>query len=77
MAGKVPKVVKCTIEAAEYAKIESLAKRMGVSPTKMASMLLQVGLEDNEMTIRAVTFIANKVRSVAESLSREQRKPAR
>jgi hypothetical protein len=72
-----PVVVKCTIEAAEFEKIKDLAARMGHSPTRMASMLLQAGLEDNELTIKAVTFIVKKMRAAAETVTGKNRKPAR
>ena len=77
MAAKDPMVVKCTIKAAEYEKIKTLAGRMGMSATRMASMLLQAGLEDNELTIRAVAFVADKMKAAVASISRQERKRVR
>jgi predicted transcriptional regulator len=50
------------------AKIEELADRMGASQSKMATMLLEEGLADNEWIIRFVT--SKVVKGLRESLGR-------
>lgn len=49
--------VRITVTVDEVAadKITELAKRMGASQSKMASMLLEAGLENEEWIIKVVT----------------------
>lgn len=47
--------VNCTVSEADWTTIQELAKRMEVSPTRMASLLLRAGLQDNETVIRIVS----------------------
>ena len=68
--------VNCTVSAADLKKIEELAKRMEVSPTRMASLLLRAGLQDNETIIRIVTTdTAKRVKDGLEALMAKARKP--
>lgn len=59
--------MNCSVSAADLRKIEELAKRMEVSPTRMASMLLRAGLQDNETIIRIVT--SDTVKRVTDGLA--------
>ena len=47
--------ITVTVDQATASKINELAGRMNASPSKMASWLLEAGLEDNERVIRIVT----------------------
>lgn len=59
------------------AKIDELSKRMNASHSKMASWLLEAGLEDNEFMIKLVTakYIKPLTKGLAE-LGRRKGKPA-
>lgn len=65
--------MNCTVSAADLKKIEELAKRLEVSPTRMASMLLRAGLQDNETIIRIVT--SDTVKRVQDGLAALVPKP--
>ena len=47
--------ITVTVDREAAAKIDELAARLNASQSRMASMLLQSGLEDNEWIIRLVT----------------------
>jgi len=47
--------ITVTIDRHSAEKIGELSQRMNASQSKMASMLLEAGLEDNEAIIRFVT----------------------
>ncbi len=47
--------ITVTIDRRLAEKVTELAQRMNASQSKMASMLLEAGLEDNEAIIRLVT----------------------
>jgi hypothetical protein len=76
---------KCTVSREAAEKIEGLAERMGLSPTRMASELLQAGLEDHEWIIRVVssaagrraTEVAKSIEEAVRALAQQKRKPAR
>jgi predicted transcriptional regulator len=83
MAEDVERAFKCTVPSDVAARIEELAERMGMSSTRMASLLLEAGLEDEEFIIRAVSSVAGKraialSKAIAEavrSLGSKKRKP--
>jgi hypothetical protein len=47
--------ITVTIDRRSAEKVAELAQRMNASQSKMASMLLEAGLEDHEWIIRLVT----------------------
>lgn len=65
-----------TIDKQIYQKIGELAERLGVSQAKMASMLLEAGVQDNEWVIRMVTSrVADGLRDVFGMTRPGKRKP--
>lgn len=67
--------LNCTITAAELRKIEELAKRLEVSPSRLGSMLLKAGLQDNETIIRLMTSdFAKRVQDGLAALAPKPRK---
>jgi len=67
--------ITVTVDSETAAKISELAERMNASQSKMASWLLEAGLEDNERIIRIVTSRVTK--GLRESLSRVGRSKKR
>jgi hypothetical protein len=47
--------VTVSLKPESWAKIQELAKRMKTNESRLAAMLLEAGLEDNEWMIRIVT----------------------
>ena len=47
--------VQVPLSAATVAKVDELAELMNVGRGRMAAMLLEVGIEDNDWIIRAMT----------------------
>ena len=65
-----------TIDKTHYRTIGELAERMGVSQAKMAALLLEAGVQDNEWVIRMVTSrVANGLREVFGASRSSKRKP--
>ena len=60
--------ITVSIDKKSAAKIAELAERMNASQSKMASWLLEAGLEDNERIIRIVTSRITK--GLAEALKK-------
>lgn len=57
--------VTVTIDKKAYDKIGELADRMNTSQARMASWLLEAGIEDNEWAIRMITSrVADGLREV-------------
>lgn len=58
--------ITVTVDRASADKIQELAGRMNTSHSRMASMLLEAGLENNEWIIRIVT--SRVVKGLSEAL---------